>query len=452
MELNEALRRTFAGHWRLLVCAVALPLLVVAALQALAVPAYVATSRIQASSTPPSTDTEADAVLNRVAGIATSPSVVNDALRQAGITNRNADQVAGNEVAVTRLGSSAVFNVSITDPSPQVATGLAGALGNQLVTFLNGTGDPRAAGLITQLTNQQRDLLAQRQQVAARLAAGGSALDTANLSAQLSTLDQQLNDIGATLRQLQSTVLTNGGSAAAISLAGPAVRAPSRLATDLGLAGIAGLVAGLLLATGLEMLRPRVSGGRDVARELGTVHLGRLARPRDGDGAPPVDDVTLVGLRETLTRTGTDRVVVAGPLPAPRLSAIAAELSSRLSIDRNNGDEPAAADGVPGAPGVAPQPEALAGHGRTATFQPVLELRRNHQAIEVRALPEIGTAADTAHSGLLFVTPDFMLHREVHGLRTLTAATGWPVLGVLGTRALRRRERGRRTSRRGARP
>lgn len=433
MELNEAVRRTFTGHWRLLACFVAVPLLIVAVLHIAAGPAYVASGRIQASSTPPGTDTEADAVLNRVAGIATSPSVINDALRQAGITTRNADQVAGGEVAVSRLGSSAVFNLTVTDPDPQIATGLAAALAAQVVTFLNGSGDPRATALIAQLTDQQRSLLAQRQQVAAQLALASGALQTANLSAQLTTLDQQLGDVGSTLRQLQSTMLSTGGSAAVISLPAPATPAPSRLATDLGLAGLAGLVAGLLVATLLELVRPRVAGGRDFARELDTGYLGRLTLPPDGDGAVTIDVATEVGLRETLARTGIGTVVVAGPLPEALLSAVAAELANCLSPGHTTVEEPTQNS-------VSLRPPALTEPGRTVAVRPVLELLPHHQAVEVGTLADIGTAAGNGRRGLLVVAPDLAFHREVDELRTLISATGWLVLGVLGMRALRRRE------------
>ncbi|MTD55140.1 hypothetical protein [Amycolatopsis pithecellobii] len=436
MEFNEALRRTFAGHWRLLVCFVAVPLLVVAVMHALSSPSYVATGRIQASSTPPGTDTEADAVLNRVAGIATSPAVINDALRQAGITTRDANQLAGGDVAVGRLGSSAVFNVSVTDPSPQIATGLAGALATQVVTFINGAGDPRTTALVTQLTSQQQNLLAQRQQVAAKLALASGPLDTANLSAQLSTLDQQLNDLGSTLRQLQSTVLSTGGSAAVISMPPPATQAPSKLATDLGLAGLAGLIAGLLVATVLEVVRPRVAGAREFARELGTVDLGRLTPAPDGGDAVTIDVATTVALRETVTRTGTGTMVVTGPLPAPRLSALAEELANRLSPGHGTG-------GAPSADGVSARPAGFADPGRTATLDPVMELLPQHEAVEVRALPDVDTTSGNGRRGLLVVAPDLTLHREVDDIRTLIAATGWPVLGVLGMRALRRRESSR---------
>lgn len=439
MELNEALRRTFVGHWRLLVCLVALPLLIVGVMHATAVPTYVANGRIQASSTPPGTDTEADAVLNRVAGVATSPGVINDALRQAGITNRSADQLAGTEIAVARMGSSAVFNLSVTDTSPEIATSLAVALTNQVVTFLNGAGDPRATSLINQLTDQHTALLSQRQQVASKLALANGALDTANLSAQLSTLDQQLNDLAATTRQLQSTLISTGGSAAAISLPTAATPAPSTLATDLGLAGLAGLVAGLLVATVLEAVRPRVAGSPAFARELGTAHLGRLELPPGADRTHPatIDTVTLVGLREKLTRTGVGTMVLTGPLPAARLSAIAALLAERLPI-------PVAESRVSADGGSARAP-GLSEAGGTAALTPVLGLLPGyrHNGVEVRALPDVDTSSGNERRGLLVVAPDLTLYREVENVRTLSAATGWPVLGVLGMPAVRRRRIGR---------
>ncbi|RJQ85479.1 GumC domain-containing protein [Amycolatopsis panacis] len=439
MELNEALHRTIAGHWRLLVCCLALPLLAVGILHVVATPTYVATGRLQASSTPPGTDTESDAVLNRVAGVATSPGVITDALRQAGITNRNADQLAGRDVAVARLGSSAVFNLSVTDPSPQIATGLAVALTNRVVTFLNGSGDPQASALIGQLTAQQNSLLTQRQQVAARLGVASGSADTASLSAQLSTLDQQLNDVSSALRQLQSTLITNGGSAAVISLPSGATPTPSRLATDLGLAGVGGLVAGLLAATVLELLRPRVANSRAFARELGTASLGRLVLPgSDGAAAQPTMDVgTSVRLRETLALRGVDVAVVAGPVPQAQLSAVATVLADRLSVDaRPVAERRPSPDGTSGP----------AGPGRVVPLGPALDVLPDHRfaTLRVRTLSTVDDRSDAGRRGLLVVVRDLTPYREVEEIRTLAAATGWVLLGVLGVAT--------RGSRRGAQP
>lgn len=439
MELNEALHRTIIGHWRWVVCFLTLPLLVVGILHVVATPTYVATGRLQASSTPPGTDTEADAVLNRVAGVATSPSVITDALRQAGITNRTADQLAGGDVAVARLGSSAVFNLSVTDPSPQIATGLAVALTNRVVTFLNGSGDPQASALIAQLTAQQSGLVAQRQQVAARLGGAAGSPDAASLSAQLSTLDQQLTAVSSSLSQVQTTMITNGGSGAVISLPSGATPTPSRLATDLGLAGVGGLVAGLLIATVLELVRPRVATSRAFARELAAASLGRLVLPgSDGAAAQPTMDIgTLVRLRETLALRSVDVVVVAGPVPQEQLSAVATVLADRLSADaRSVGERRPSPDGTSG----------LAGPGRMVPLGPALDVLPDHRfaTLRVRTLSTVDDRSDTGRRGLLVVARDLTPYREVEEIRTLAAATGWVLLGVLGVAA--------RGSRRGAQP
>src|SRR5690348_11546010 len=106
MELNKALRRIVTGHWRLLLLFTLLPVLIIGALQVNGKPGYTASARVQASSTPPSTTTEADAVLNRAQGFATSTTAVQEALQQAQITNRSVAEMV-HEVGVTRIGGSA---------------------------------------------------------------------------------------------------------------------------------------------------------------------------------------------------------------------------------------------------------------------------------------------------------------------------------------------------------
>ncbi|WP_123968998.1 hypothetical protein [Streptomyces sp. TLI_185] len=88
-----------------------------------------------------------------------------------------------------------------------------------------------------------------------------------------------------------------------LSPASGAVPAP-RSPTSVALAGVVGLLGGLLLVTLLEVLRPRVAGRHAFARELDTPMLGRLPgsrhrarrtgprrggrlRRRDGRRAPP---------------------------------------------------------------------------------------------------------------------------------------------------------------------
>jgi capsular polysaccharide biosynthesis protein len=433
MELNEALHRVVVGHWRLLAVLLVLPLLIVGALHALASPAYVATARVQASSTSPSTDTEADAVLNRVAGVVTSTSVVNQAMEEARINNRNAAAVAADEVSVTRLGSSAVFNLSVTDSDPRIATGLAAGLTTQLVTFLNGTGDPQGTALVKQLTDQQNALRSQRQSTAAQLAQAGGPAATANLQAQLSTLDQQLGDVQSSLRQLQAAMVTSGGSAAAISLPSSAVRAASTLVTDLGLGVLTGLVVGLLIATALETLRPRVVDSRAFARELEVPPLGRLVLPATDDpaGRIDLDFSTLLATRQAIVRSGVGAVMVTGPLPTQSLSGIARLIEEQSAAVPK--DIPTSIDGAAGhsAP-PSPVLDVLPGHGRPA--------------IEAHPLPVEGSDVDgrwtARRQGLIVVTPNLALLSEVRRVRDLAAATGWPVLGVLG--ASRRRRAGLR--------
>ncbi len=106
MDINEAFRRIVAGHLRLITGFLLIPVLAVVALAGTSGHGYLASARIQAATTSIGSETEADALLNRVVGVATSTTIVDQALHTAKIANRSAADVA-REVTVSRLGASA---------------------------------------------------------------------------------------------------------------------------------------------------------------------------------------------------------------------------------------------------------------------------------------------------------------------------------------------------------
>jgi capsular polysaccharide biosynthesis protein len=438
MELNEALRRTVTGRWTLIVTLIILPVLVVAALGLAKPPTYSAVARVQASSTPPGSDTEADAVLSRVDGIATSSTVIDPALAKAKITDRNVGQITP-EIGVNRLGTSAVFDISVTDQDPHVAVALATAVAQQLVAFLNGAGNPQPNLLLNQLTQQQTALRDQRTQLAASLALATNPVKVANLSAQLASVDQELTNVANSIQNIQSQTLSDS-SAAVIATPSAAVAAPDKTATNMALAGLAGLIVALLITTITEVLRPRVADARAFARELGAPMLGRLnsLRQRARVGAIAQPEVR-VALRRAVDHNGVTTVVLTGPSGQRRLSALADDLRDAL------------AERIPsGPPQAQPQAPSRGGNGqlptrpgeretrpgereaRAVTLAPARELPATEPAVRVLELSELDDETHGQRVGLVVVVPDLTPYAEVRRLNDLLATTGWPVIGVLG--------------------
>jgi capsular polysaccharide biosynthesis protein len=433
MELNEALRRIVIGNWMLIVALVVLPVLVVAGLHLSTVPTYSAAARVQASSSPPGSDTEADAVLSRVDGIATSSTVIDQALAKTKTTGRTADQIAP-EVGVVRLGSSAVFDISVTDRDPKVAVALSGTIARQTVAFLNGTGGFQPNSL-DQLNTQQTTLRAQRTQLAANLALTKDPVQVANLSAELASVDQELSNVVSSIQNLQSQTLSNS-SAAMISTPTSAAKVASTMFTDLGLAGLAGLIVALLIASILEVLRPRVADARAFARELDAPVLGRLTSRKEAEQAQAIARPEVrVALGRAVDRHLVTMVVLTGPPAAGRLTALAADLRTGLTARFTL---PADAPAVPQPSGGNGQLSTLAGdlEARTVTLAPLREPQTQAQArpatVHVLAMSELDDGTRGQRVGLVAVVPDLTPYAEVRRFNDLLATTGWTLIGVLG--------------------
>ncbi|WP_433503768.1 hypothetical protein ACQP04_29350 [Pseudonocardia halophobica] len=445
MDVNEILLRVVRGHWRLLLAGILVPLIVVGAVSAMTPRTYVSTARLQASTALPGTDTEADAILNRVTGIATSPAVVKQAVTQASVP-RDPQSVI-DEVSVTRLGSSAVFDLTVADTDPAVATSLTQALVEAVVQFNNNGGDPTSAQLLQNLADHEKQLLDQRSSVSAQFADARDPAAAAALSARLSDLDQQLNAVGGTLERLQAS--TSSGFAVVLSPATPATPAPSHLATDLGLGLVIGLVAGLLVASISETIRPRVVHARAFGRELGVPLLGRIRLRSQGDEFVGTSDPEIgLSVGRAAQRAGVRRLAVAGPLESARIRAVAAALQTQTpTIGTALGGLSAAAHlngssdhGLP----EASIGEAEAQRG-AVTETAILAASREvsgvtPQRVEVVAAVDVAGIDPAGPFGLVVVVPPGVLYADLRPTVDLGEACGWPIVGVLDVSAARRDE------------
>jgi len=196
MELNEVVQRIVVGHWRTLLLCLLVAINVVVARSLLdSTPAYSSTARIQASSTPPGSDTEADSVLNRVKGLASSGRVLTQTMQEAGVTNRDVTVLGATGLRVSRLGTSAIVDISVVDRDPGVARKLTDSLAKRVVELLDSSGTERVTSLRTDLQNRRDKVLVDREKKAIELGRMVGAADRVDLQAQVGTLDREIDSL-----------------------------------------------------------------------------------------------------------------------------------------------------------------------------------------------------------------------------------------------------------------
>jgi capsular polysaccharide biosynthesis protein len=430
MPIHEAVRRILIGRWYAVLIPVVLCVGGVAGLQLVRTqPAYEATARIQASATPPSSTVEADSVLSRVTGVATSDGVVVGAMHDAGVTDRSPAEVARTAVTVTRIGSSAVFDLSVRDPDPRVARALTKALADRVVQFLSGTGGGQIAVLSDTLQHKLDTARTQRAEKAAELGKAHSPVATADLESAVASLDQQIATLNARLGNLDIARAT-ASSATMISEPGPSQAVPRHLRTDLVLAFCLGLALGLLLAALLELLDPRAADGEAAAERLGAPLLGPLRRP-SGDGpGDVVPATTLLALRRGLARSGARTLVVTGSRAGEELSGLRRELAGALS----RSVQVAAAPPAPSEPEASSREQVRPLNGTARTAIAVRTSSKGQTGTDAVAVDVVGLAEadqDIADAALVYVARPLTPYRDLAELKNLATATGWPVLGVL---------------------
>lgn len=463
MELDEVAARVFRSYWPLLAVMTAVPLALVALLMNGREPAAVAESRLQAGSAAEavSGDGSASIVVSQVQAFATSENLLSSVLAAERI-DRPARKVA-KAIKVSGLGTSTVVELSVRDRDPAVARRLTDAVGAEVVRQINEKNHGAIRQRIREIDKRVRKL-EDRLGPLARQASGpvpdiGAANERERVQAELSDLRSNRSDL--------MTQLTASGTASVVQ---PAVIAPSRnpMIMMAAIAGLAGLVAGILVAVVTETLRPTIPGQRRVARRLGVPLLGRT-----GEGPAQLADLGR-RIRLAARKEDVDRVALVGapgPLPPELVSAVAAAVygddTKVVSVrprhggpgngapkqgepdEDADGDAPSLNSGGPGggsstsvvrtgggASAVATRP---AGASPTEITQPVAVRRVCH----VHAFEDVDPGADDTVGVVVAVGPV----TTVAGLETvddLVAASGWPLLGVVATSRKATSKRARR--------
>jgi hypothetical protein len=411
---------------------------------------YAATAVVQGQDTTPDTTTQVSAIQSRVASVATDPALVQAAISQAKIS-RNADQVAKHQISVVPLSSSAIMAITVTDKDPQAARALSGTLATAVVNQLNQLGvkgNPELASL----AKTHAGLVARIDQLQSALnttsaADASTSVQVQSLLSQLAAAEQELANNESEQQQVLATLTTETG-ASVVSVPTSAIAASRHAAVYGALAGLLGLVIGLLFATMREVLRPTVAQPGAGARELGAVLFG-TADERGGRIVALGRDLP-ERLNLAAHRAGVRTVVLTGPGSAGRLSSLAARLRGEMPpplpgdglslgsrIEPDHGDDASQN-------GEARRPAIIGGEHRTvglaATDWPVgvAAAQSPEPQRSVVTLADIRLGAPPPDAALVVVLPRFAPHGALDAAADLGVTADWPILGVIG---IRRRSR-----------
>ena len=442
MEASETGRRIFWRHRWLLLVLVILPAAGVVVLKQGQPVTYAATAVVQGQDTTPDTTTQVSAIQSRVAAVATDPAMVQQALRQAKIS-RNASQVAKHDISVAPAGSYAIMGITVTDKSPQVAQALSATLATGVVDQLNQLGVKGNPELLS-LAKTHSQLVTKRDQLQKALA-GVSAADASTsvpvqtLLSQLSAVEQELANNESEQQQVLATLTTETG--ASVVSVPTAAAAASRHAVVYGaLAGLLGLIVGLLFATLREVLRPTVAQPGAGARELGAVLFG-TAEERGGQIVALGRDLP-ERLNLAAHRAGVSTVVLTGPGSPGRLSSLAARLRGEMPSTEPADGLSLGADRGDGTSqnGDARRPAFVSSDHRTVGLATadwpvgVTAAQSPEPQRTVVTLNDIRLGAPPPDAALVVVLPKYAPHGALDQAADLGVTADWPILGVIGIR------------------
>jgi capsular polysaccharide biosynthesis protein len=404
---------------------------------------YASSARIITGSVVPQSSAAADAVASQVEALATGRTAVSQALQSAG-ADRNLGDFIGNDIAVSGLGSSQVIDLTVTDRSPQVAQKVSRVLAAEVVGSINNVGQ---SGLRAALTANDQEIvrLSQRRAVMA----GQSAARPRNqqLQAQLAGLDQVIaNFTGDRSRLLiQAGTL---GLATVIDQPGLPARPESKAAVQkLGLAGLLGLVAGILIASIAETMRPTVPGARRVSRRLSVPALGQLSGEDLNGGSTPALGELALRCRLAAAHADVRTIALVDTDGKRDLAALATALTQSLQVSsadsglsgrsglagRANGSTPWDMDNEPTLAGVAP----------SVMVKPRSPVT-GHVGLQVFPLGQMTWVTGATQVGIVVLSGPVARVSRIMALEDLSRSSGWPIVGVVGIPRMRRRWWGRR--------
>ncbi len=428
MDLNEAVRRIFLVHRKLIFLCVVLGLIGGLAVTAARPSEFTAATRLTLGGQGAGTTEDAVAVADAAEALVTSRAIVERAVQKVGL-DRDPLQVAKDSISVKTLGSSELVQLEVTDMRPKVASDLANALGQELVDRWADVSGGRSIDALVPLQDEigrvRDDLAAADQQLALfeiEIARETRPVRVQRLEAKRDVLAQDRDDLERRRMLLESQlngVLVQGASEQVPQVIDPAVPPaladPKHQESTAALGAFLGLLVGICIAALVESLRPTLAGSAAIADALGVPMLGKM--PTDDEG--PAEEILRPALKARLAATGARAKTVELVSIGPWVDL------SRLSDAMEDLDAAAAPDAPP----------TLSANGR-------LTVRRFGADL---ALP---TRSNGANEGveiaLVAVMPSTIKRSDLRELDDLQALTSWPLVGVVTydrTMSMRRRPR-----------
>ncbi|MEU6748201.1 hypothetical protein ABZ914_18455 [Spirillospora sp. NPDC046719] len=473
MEIDEVAARVARSYWALLLVMTVVPLVLVGGVMSRQDPPAVAKTRLQATAKAADAaagDAGVSTEVSQVKAFATSDNLLAGVLGQLRL-QRSTTKLA-KDIGVAGLGTSTVVELSVKDKDPQAARKLTDAIGAAVVKEINDSNQGAINRQLGDIDKRVRDLEKKLGPLSRR--AGAQPNPDIGAANERERVQAELTDLRSNRSDLQAQLLAAGNA----SVVQPAVLAPkSDPAVMMAVvAGLVGLIAGILIAVLNEMARPTIPGQRRVARRLGVPLLGwadkgpaELAdlgrRVRLAARKEEVGQVTLVGapgplpadlVSSVASAVYGDRTKVVGARPVRQrpgegdgggtvTGAAAKPKGGRPGKDDGSGDEPGDGPSLNSSgPGTGKSTSVVRAGGGTAVMtkksgeavspseitQPVPVPAR--AACHVHAFEDIDPGSDDEVGVVVVVGPV----TRVSGLETvrdLVAASGWPLLGVIAT-------------------
>jgi capsular polysaccharide biosynthesis protein len=408
VDLNEAFRRIFYAHRRVIVVAVILGIAGGVALASMSPATYTASVRLTIGDRSTDVSVEPVTIADAAEAIATSRSVLTSASRSSGL---GGDAVDPSDVSVTPLGSSELLQLSVSAGDAATAEVLANAVADELVdrwTDVAGQGG-QAVELIEDALN---DVGEQIRELDQRIALLGSRLNEGTATAQ----EQARRDAAVAERealdrrrvtyeaQLEA-LLVDAASRSAPQVIDPAVEPSSPDSRHLAPMAVLGALLGFLVGAGsaglIEAVNPTLVGADAIAEALGVPVLGTLSRPgeRTGNRARRAIANTRLALRRAKVTT-LELVTMGPPVDVEPLAAM-------LEGDEGPSESDRAA-------------------GRRGRGQFVVR----GFGVDVMGSPTSRTPVPAA-AALVAVAPSVVKRSFVREIHDAQAVTGWELLGVL---------------------
>lgn len=428
MDLNEAVRRIFLVHRKLILLCAVLGLIGGLAVAAVRPAKFTAATRLTLAGQGTGTSEGAVAVADAAEALVTSRAIVERAVQTVGL-DRDPMEVASGSISVKTLGSSDLVQLEVTDTRPEVASALANALGQELVdrwADVSGGQSLSALGPLQDEIGQLREELVTADETIAhleiRIAREQRALKAQRLEARRDVEAQRRDELDQQRLLLESQlngVLVDGASRQVPQVIDPAVPPtqadPKHEVSTAALGAFLGFLVGISIAALIESLRPTLAGSDAIADALGVPMLGKM--PTDVEG--PAEEILRPALKVRFAATGvrakTVELVSIGPLiDLSRLSDAMEELNAEAGPD---------------------QSPTGGANGR---------LTVHRFGIDPASPTRSNGANGRTESALVAVVPSTIKRSDLRELDDLQALTSWPLVGVVTydcTTSVRRRAR-----------